>query len=296
MIQPIVSVLCVVYNQAPYLRQCLDGLVFQETSFPYEVIIHDDASTDGSSDIIREYTSRFPDKITPILQVENQFSQKKEIWANFLIPNAKGRYITFCEGDDYWCDTNKLQRQFEFMEDHPNVSICYHQFREYDQTKQCFEPRDNPAPKDGLSVKELLWGGYLHTTTLMCRLNVQAEEIRRNLGWVMCMDIITLYLYMDHGDIAGIPGYMSVYRKNTGIWSCNKWYRNMMENIIMLAKLRGVIKNDYLQQSIDDWCDELKKIIVNVMTEWEGNRNSKAYRFGKILLKPFNKIRQIVRK
>ena len=291
--QPLVSTLCVVYNQAPYLRQCLDGLVSQETTFGYEIIIHDDASTDGSADIIREYVAKYPKKVRAILQTKNQFSQKKDIWATFLIPQAKGKYITFCEGDDYWCDSMKLQRQVDFLEVHPEVSICYHQFREYDQQKQSFEPHDNPAPKDGLSVKELLWGGYLHTTTLMCRLNQQAEEIRRNIGWVMCMDICTLYLYRDQGEIAGIPGYMSVFRKNVGIWTTNKWYRNMMENIIMLSELRSVIKNEDLQKSIDEWNSELKNIIINVMTEWEGNRNSKAYKIGKIILKPFNRIRHL---
>ena len=107
---PLVSALCVVYNQAPYLRQCLDGLVMQETTFPYEIIIHDDASTDGSQDIIREYAERYPDRIRTILQEKNQFSQKKEIWATFLIPEARGKYLTFCEGDDWWCDPHKLQR------------------------------------------------------------------------------------------------------------------------------------------------------------------------------------------
>ena len=209
---------------------------------------------------------------------------------------AKGKYITFCEGDDYWCDTQKLQRQVDFMETHPDVSICYHQFREYDQRKQSFETYDNPEPQDGLSVKELLWGGYLHTSTLMCRLNKQAEEIRRNMGWVMCMDICTLYLYLDQGKIAGIPGYMSVFRKNVGIWTTNKWYRNMMENIIMLSELRSVIKNEDLQKSIDEWNSELKNIIINVMNEWEGNRNSKAYKIGKIILKPFNRIRNLFAK
>ena len=293
---PYVSALCVVYNQAPYLRQCLDGLVNQETSFPYEILVHDDASTDDSADIIREYVANHPDKVHAILQTENQFSKKKDIWATFLIPQAKGKYITFCEGDDYWCDTQKLQRQVDFMETHPDVSICYHQFREYDQRKQSFETYDNPEPQDGLSVKELLWGGYLHTSTLMCRLNKQAEEIRRNMGWVMCMDICTLYLYLDQGKIAGIPGYMSVFRKNVGIWTTNKWYRNMMENIIMLSELRSVIKNEDLQKSIDEWNSELKNIIINVMNEWEGNRNSKAYKIGKIILKPFNRIRNLFAK
>ncbi len=285
---PLVSALCVVYNQAQYLRQCLDGLVAQETTFPYEIIIHDDASTDGSQDIIREYADRYPDRIRTILQKENQFSQKKEIWSTFLIPEARGKYIAFCEGDDWWCDPQKLQRQADFMEANPDVSICYHQFREYDQLKQDYLPHDNPAPKEDLYVKELLWGGYLHTTTLMIRVNAEAERLRRDVGWVVSMDLVTLHLYMDRGRIAGITGYMSVFRRNSGIWTRNAWYPNMMENIIILAKLRSVVQDEWLRENIDRWMTELKNIIVKVMHEWEGNRNSLAYRLGKTLLKPFN--------
>lgn len=293
---PLVSALCVVYNQAPYLRQCLDGLVAQETSFPYEIIIHDDASTDGSADIIREYADRYPDRIRTILQEKNQFSQKKEIWATFLIPEARGKYITFCEGDDWWCDPQKLQRQADFMEANPDVSICYHQFREYDQLKQDYLPHDNPAPKEGLYVKELLWGGYLHTTTLMIRVNAEAERLRRDVGWVVSMDLVTLHLYMDRGRIAGITGYMSVFRRNSGIWTRNAWYPNMMENIIILAKLRSVVQDEWLRKNLDAWRDELRNIIVKVMHEWEGNRNSLAYRLGKNILRPFNWTKRMLKR
>ncbi len=291
---PLVSALCVVYNQAPYLRQCLDGLVMQETTFPYEIIIHDDASTDGSQDIIREYAERYPDRIRTILQKENQFSQKKEIWATFLIPEARGKYITFCEGDDWWCDPHKLQRQADFMEQNPDVSICYHQFREYDQLKQDYEPHDNPAPKDGLSVKELFWGGYMHTSTFMIRVNAEAEQLRRDIGWVKCMDIVTVYLYMDRGRIAGLPGYMSVWRKNTGIWSTSTWYRNLIENLIMNASIRSVVKDQRLRDELDKWNDEFRFVLFRTMHEWDGNRNSKAYKLGKTILMPFNKIKNIL--
>ena len=127
---PLVSICCLVYNHERYLRDCLDGFFFQKTDFHYEIIIHDDASTDKSADIIKEYMTKFPNVITPIFQTENQYSKGKEIIANILFPQAKGKYIAYCEGDDYWIDPYKLQKQVEYMEHHPECSLTCHASQE----------------------------------------------------------------------------------------------------------------------------------------------------------------------
>ena len=106
-----VSVCCLVYNHEKYLRQCLDSLLMQETNFKYEILIHDDASTDGSADIIREYESKFPDIIKPIYQTENQYSKQVQISWTYQYPRARGKYLAWCEGDDFWSDKKKLQKQ-----------------------------------------------------------------------------------------------------------------------------------------------------------------------------------------
>ena len=113
-----VSVLCTVYNHEKYLRNCLDGIVEQKTNFKYELLVHDDASTDNSAKIIKEYELKYPDIVKPIYQTENQYSKKPAggIINNFLVPKAKGRYFAICEGDDFWTDENKLQMQFDYME------------------------------------------------------------------------------------------------------------------------------------------------------------------------------------
>lgn len=121
-----VSVCCLVYNHAKYLRKCLDGFVMQKTNFKFEVLIHDDASTDGSQDIIREYEEKYPDIIKPIYQKENQYSKHIGINKTYQYPRVKGKYIAFCEGDDYWSDPNKLQKQFDIMENNLDCSICVH--------------------------------------------------------------------------------------------------------------------------------------------------------------------------
>lgn len=120
-----VSVCCITYNQEKYIRRCLDGLVNQVCSFKYEIIVHDDASTDNTSGIVLEYADKYPDLIHPIIQTENQYS-KGIIISSIIIKQAKGKYCAICEGDDFWTDPHKLEKQVEAMERNPSCHICLH--------------------------------------------------------------------------------------------------------------------------------------------------------------------------
>lgn len=119
-----VSVICLVYNHEKFLKNTLDGFIMQKTDFNFEVIVHEDASTDHSADIIREYEKKYPMIIKPIYQTENQYSKKVGIVKNFIFPKTCGKYLAWCEGDDYWTDENKLQRQVDALENNPNCSAC----------------------------------------------------------------------------------------------------------------------------------------------------------------------------
>ena len=121
-----VSIQCLVYNHEPYLRQCLDGFVMQKTSFRFEAIIHDDVSTDGSADIIREYARKYPEIIKPIYETENQYSKHDDSLLRVLKKAMTGEYIAICEGDDYWTDPLKLQKQVDYLESHPECALCFH--------------------------------------------------------------------------------------------------------------------------------------------------------------------------
>lgn len=123
--KPLVSIDCITYNHAPYIRQCLDGFLMQETDFDFEVLIHDDASTDGTQEIIREYELKYPHIIKPIYQTENQWSKGISISATYNFPRAQGKYIAFCEGDDYWTNPYKLQKQVDYLENNPNCGLTY---------------------------------------------------------------------------------------------------------------------------------------------------------------------------
>ena len=121
-----VAIHCMVYNHEPYLRVCLNGFVMQKTNFKFVAIVHDDASTDNSAGIIREYTEKYPDIIKPIYETENQYV-KKNITSimNKAIDATEAKYVAMCEGDDYWIDPYKLQKQVDFLEAHPDYFECF---------------------------------------------------------------------------------------------------------------------------------------------------------------------------
>lgn len=124
--KPLVSICCITYNHENYIRDAIEGFLMQKTTFPIEILIHDDASTDKTADIIREYEKKHPDIIKPIYQKENQYSKGVKINQEFNFPRAQGKYIALCEGDDYWTDPLKLQKQVDFMEENKDCSMCFH--------------------------------------------------------------------------------------------------------------------------------------------------------------------------
>lgn len=123
--RPVVSMCCVTYNHADTIRQCLDGMLMQEVGVPVEIVVHDDASTDGTAEIVADYAARYPDHIRPILRKENQFSQGKRP-AALAFAEARGDYMALCEGDDFWTDPTKIARQLAVLEAEPEVDMCAH--------------------------------------------------------------------------------------------------------------------------------------------------------------------------
>ena len=118
-----VTIRCITYNHEPYIRQCLEGFVMQKTNFRFEAIVHDDASTDGTADIIREFADKYPGIIKPIFETENQYSKHDGSIRRIMDAHTHGKYVAICEGDDYWTDPLKLQKQVDFMEENPEYML-----------------------------------------------------------------------------------------------------------------------------------------------------------------------------
>lgn len=156
---PLVSICCLTYNHAPFIHQTIEGFLMQKTNFPIEILIHDDCSTDGTKEIVREYETRYPDVLFPIYEEVNQYSnghQHDMDFFNYL--RARGKYIAYCEGDDYWTDPLKLQKQVDFLEDHPEYCVCFHNFSIQ------YYPSGNIKNKKYVNKEKIINGGVDVTT------------------------------------------------------------------------------------------------------------------------------------
>ncbi len=123
---PLVSIVCITYNQCKYIRDALDGFLLQKTDFEIEIIVHDDASSDGTSDILREYQDEYPELFKLIIQEENQYRKIGFGFVFDVFRQARGKYIAICEGDDYWTDPAKLQKQIDALESNAGSTMCFH--------------------------------------------------------------------------------------------------------------------------------------------------------------------------
>ena len=122
---PLVSICTTTYQHEAYLAKTLDSFLNQKTSFPIEILVHDDCSRDGTPEILRDYAQRYPEIIKPLFEEKNQYSQNVPINETFNFPRARGKYIALCEGDDCWTDERKLQLQADYMEAHPDCTFCF---------------------------------------------------------------------------------------------------------------------------------------------------------------------------
>ena len=218
----VVTVLCLAYNHAAWIRDALEGFVSQETDFPFEVLVHDDASTDGTDDIIREYAARYPALIRPVFQAENQYSRGVPVSLRCLAPQVRGRYVALCEGDDYWTDPRKLQKQVAALEARPEVDICTHRVERRRAGSGCRRGFVAPQRHEGLIPAEsvILGGGsrFAATSSLLCR----TEAWRR---WTPMRDILVNdYVLQLQASVRGGMYYlddcMSVYRTRVpGSWN-----------------------------------------------------------------------------
>lgn len=171
-----VSIRCLAYNHELYIRKALDGFVMQKTNFRFEAIVHDDASTDGTADIIREYAEKYPKIIKPIFETENQYRKRDGSLRRIMNTATKGRYAALCEGDDYWTDPLKLQKQVDFLESHPEYSMCYSGFQTVDKNGNIIFDANyedlQKKSKSGDIFAKLLHGNFILTCTTCVRSEV----------------------------------------------------------------------------------------------------------------------------
>ena len=246
-----VSVLCATFNHEDYLRQTLDSFVAQKTDFPFEVLVNDDASTDHTAEILREYADRYPDIIRPFYQDENLYSRRMNVYDLVFFPAARGKYIALCEGDDYWNDPEKLQRQVDWLDIHPEYSACVHNSigKFSDQPDRVLFAQDGDRDIPFEQVINGMSHAY-HTSSILARRefilnppdyrNVAYEKgyfTDYAIGVRLCLE----------GKVRFLDRCMSVYRigSNPSAWSkgvgqeYSKLTRFVSGEIAMLETLKG---------------------------------------------------------
>ncbi|MBN2610915.1 MAG: glycosyltransferase [Bacteroidales bacterium] len=222
---PLVSISCITYNHEKYITQALDGFLLQQTSFPIEILIYDDASTDNTQKIIRGYETKYPDIIRTIYQKENQYSKGvRGIAGRFNFSRARGKYIALCEGDDYWTDPLKLQKQVDFLEKNPEYSMCSHEVEiiyeaDWIGTKK---ERFNQSVKIA-GFEDILDNHFIPTNSLVFRNGLIKEWPRWMSSKYMISGDIPMELMLSyHGKSYFSDEKMAVKRINGGGITSNK--------------------------------------------------------------------------
>ncbi len=214
---PLLAIRCLTYNHEPYIRQCLEGFIIQKTSFPFIAIVHDDASTDKTAEIIEEYALKYPDIVKPILEKENQYSKHDGSLGRILnnaIPESV-KYIAMCEGDDYWIDPNKLQKQVDFLESNPEFGMVYGKVHTWLQEENKF---GKSFGKKAHTFEELVRYNTIPTLTVVLKYNLQQQYLDEidpvTKNWKM--GDYPMWLYISKvSKIGFIDEYLGTYRINT---------------------------------------------------------------------------------
>jgi acetyltransferase-like isoleucine patch superfamily enzyme len=207
-----VSVCCVTYNHEEFIRDAIEGFLMQKTDFQIEIIIRDDASTDGTAEIVREYHAAYPDLFRCIYHTQNQYSLGKKAFPE-VFALARGKYIAMCEGDDYWTDPLKLQKQVDFLEAHPGCTSCFHDVNyRNDTSKITTSPFANSVQKDIYTIEDLLVKNVWTKTCSCLFINGLIAEFPDWYYGLKIGDWPLFTLLAHEGDIGYVHEVMAVYR------------------------------------------------------------------------------------
>lgn len=290
--KPLVSICCITFNHERYIKDALDGFVMQKTTFPFEIVISDDCSKDNTRAIIEEYKEKYPNLIRDISPKKN-----KGAFANFTYvqEQALGKYVAICEGDDYWTDPHKLQKQVDFLETHPDYSMCCHgadvkneTSRQIDSACEHMTTREY-FPKDAFPM----W--QIPTASIVYR----REEVRQYQVTQMqdfsALDVVLILCCMHVGRVWGFADHMSVYRMNPGGMTSHK--NTMSDNLKMCKHYEALMKNF---PKIDaDYCHRFIAMVQytnyrqtsDVKALWKALKNKPSFvlrKLFKIPIKPRN--------
>ena len=238
---PLVSIICVTYNHARFIHDALASLVTQRTSFEYEIIVHDDASTDGTTEVIIEYAKRYPKLIIPIIEEQNQYSLNVDFLPKIL-KKCRGKYYALCEGDDFWIDPKKMELQVDYMENHPKCYMCVSNALVLNYETDRFSLYSDSTENHVLSPKEIIKKGY-PTASMIYRadISIDGNSFYNEAGigdWPLRLRVLE-----KGGEIYYFNRVMSFYRAWTPGSYCQRTYGNFDSSLRHVWELIKLMLN-----------------------------------------------------
>ena len=276
--KPEVTIWCTTYNHEKFIAQCLDSFLMQKTNFPFEIIVHDDASLDHTSEIIREYETKYPSIIKPIIEEENLYSRDLLLFRLIMVKHINTKYVATCEGDDYWSDECKLQKQYDFMECNQEYSAIGHLTRTIDSSNQDVVGSFIDSVTGEYGVKENQnWQLFAHYSSYFYRnifLKMTDREKNNFFSLSVPGDRSYPILFMKYGKLYVLPEEMSVYR----YMSCPTSFTCQKENHSIYKCYMESVNLDKYAMSIGidvDYSQHQKKLLCNAfgLLVKSGNRD-----------------------
>src|SRR5690554_497597 len=253
--KPLVSILCVTYNHAQFIRSCLKSLVGQKCNFNFEILIHDDASTDNTQAIIKEFQQDYPHLIKPILQTENQWSKKEgSINLRFNYPRAQGKYLALCDGDDFWIGSDKLQKQVEILEKYPECSITSGAYLMICKGKEDveYQNKNQSGAQDTkndffFELEDVSNNFFIKPSTILFR--NMPHLLQQLQKYEFCVDMHVFYLLLKAGKGYYSREVMAGYNKHPGgVYSGSSSQEILLTQYVILKDIYDKDGDEYIRK------------------------------------------------
>ncbi|HWB24568.1 MAG TPA: glycosyltransferase [Chitinophagaceae bacterium] len=252
-----VSICCITYNQEKFIANAIEGILMQQTNCPVEIIIGDDCSNDGTGAICAEYAKNNSGTIKLLTSEKNI-----GMMANFVrtLKACSGKYIALCEGDDYWCDKHKLQKQVDFLEANSNYALCFHRTYELRNDILVLPYQQKAEEEHTFTIENLATANFIVTPSVVFRNNLFTSFP----SWIYnapAGDYVLHMLNARHGLIKYFPEPMAVYRiHDGGIWSSTEGLKRLEKMVLLLS---------YLLQ--EDFSSDVKQILQKQLNKNQEN-------------------------
>ena len=261
-IKPLVSICVQTYQHAPFIRKCLDGILMQKTNFPFEIILGEDNSTDGTKEICQSYAEKYPNiihltigKREDVIYINGRPTGRFNLMRN--LSNCRGKYKAMCEGDDYWINENKLQQQVDYLESNPECALTFHNAKivnEKDQPAKWSLYRNPDRYDDTYTLKDLLAFGQsiIPTASIVWR-SYPDEKLPFWFDKVYAADLALMLLIAKQGSVKYFNGVNSAYRMTSG--GASRQHANfhkITSRIYLYASLRNELADPAYYHVIDD--------------------------------------------